>query len=88
MLNVGRGSAIDTEALCDALEATPTLFAGLDVTDPEPLPPDHRLWRLKNAFITPHVSGGHHLPETFAGLCKSARTISKPILMAGPCALR
>lgn len=66
VLNVGRGSAIDTEALCDALEATPTLFAGLDVTDPEPLPPDHRLWRLKNAFITPHVSGGHHLPETFA----------------------
>ena len=39
--------------------------AGLDVTDPEPLPADHPLWKVRNAVITPHISGGFHLPETF-----------------------
>ena len=38
--------------------------AGLDVTDPEPLPPDHRLWKLPTAVITPHISGFYHLKET------------------------
>ncbi len=62
LLNVGRGYIVDTQALCDALEAGRLGGAGLDVTDPEPLPPGHRLWRL--ALITPHVSGGYHLWET------------------------
>lgn len=64
IINAGRGSAIDTEALCDALEAGVLGGAGLDVTDPEPLPPGHRLWKLENAVITPHISGGANLPET------------------------
>lgn len=38
--------------------------AALDVTDPEPLPADHRLWNAPNLLITPHVSGGFSLPET------------------------
>lgn len=74
ILNVGRGSAIDTEALCDALEAGELLGAALDVTDPEPLPEDHRLWRLKNAVITPHVSGGfgaQYTLEHIVGICAS-----------------
>lgn len=58
------GTAIDTEALCDALEGGQLLGAALDVTDPEPLPKEHRLWKLKNAIITPHVSGGYSLHET------------------------
>lgn len=65
LINVGRGSAVDTDALCDALESGQIAGAALDVTDPEPLPEDHRLWRLKNAIITPHISGGFSLPETF-----------------------
>ena len=65
LLNVGRGSAIDTEALCDVLESGHLRGAGLDVTEPEPLPPDHRLWKIKNAIITPHISGQYHLQETF-----------------------
>lgn len=65
LLNVGRGSAIDTNALCDALESGRLSGAGLDVTDPEPLPADHRLWQTPGALITPHVSGGFHLRETF-----------------------
>jgi phosphoglycerate dehydrogenase-like enzyme len=72
ILNVGRGSAIDTDALTDALASGRLAGAGLDVTDPEPLPPDHPLWKLKNVLITPHVSGGFHLAETrerIIGIC-------------------
>lgn len=64
VLNVGRGYIVDTEALCDALESGHLGGAGLDVTDPEPLPPGHRLWKLPTAVVTPHVSGGYHLQET------------------------
>ncbi len=64
LLNVGRGSIVDTEALCDALESGKLSGTGLDVTDPEPLPPDHRLWKLPTAVITPHISGFYHLKET------------------------
>ena len=64
IINAGRGSAIDTEALCDALESGALGGAGLDVTDPEPLPPGHRLWKLENAVVTPHVAGGRYMKET------------------------
>jgi phosphoglycerate dehydrogenase-like enzyme len=64
IVNAGRGSAIDMEALCDALESGRLEGAGLDVTDPEPLPPGHRLWKIENALITPHVAGGRYMPET------------------------
>jgi phosphoglycerate dehydrogenase-like enzyme len=64
IVNAGRGSAIDTEALCDALESGHILGAGLDVTDPEPLPRGHRLWQLEGAAITPHVAGGRNMSET------------------------
>ena len=64
LINVGRGSAIDTDDLCDALESGRLLGVAMDVTDPEPLPPEHRLWKIKNAVITPHVSGGYSLEET------------------------
>ena len=64
VLNVGRGTAIDTEALTEALYDGQIAGAALDVTDPEPLPSDHRLWDAPNAIITPHISGGFALPET------------------------
>jgi phosphoglycerate dehydrogenase-like enzyme len=64
IINAGRGSAIDTEALCDALESGQLDGAALDVTDPEPLPAGHRLWRMENALITPHVAGGRNMKET------------------------
>lgn len=63
-VNGGRGDLVCTEDLCDALESGHLAGAALDVTDPEPLPKDHRLWDVPNAFITPHVSGFYHLPET------------------------
>jgi len=70
VINAGRGSAIDTEALCDALESGALGGAGLDVVDTEPLPAEHRLWKLENALITPHVAGGRSMPETHQFLMK------------------
>lgn len=58
LLNVGRGTAIDTDALCAHLEKGKLLGVGLDVTDPEPLPQGHPLWQFENVCITPHISGG------------------------------
>lgn len=56
VINVARGSLIDTDALVVALEDGTIGGAGLDVTDPEPLPDGHPLWELPNAIITPHDS--------------------------------
>ena len=55
-INVGRGGTVVTEALIDALNNGKILGAGLDVTDPEPLPPEHPLWDAPNTIITPHVA--------------------------------
>ena len=46
LLNVGRGMIVDTDALCAALENGKLAGAGVDVTDPEPLPADHPLWKM------------------------------------------
>jgi phosphoglycerate dehydrogenase-like enzyme len=70
IVNAGRGSAIDTEALCDALESGHIAGAGLDVTMPEPLPKGHRLWQLEGAVITPHIAGGRNMPETAQHIMK------------------
>ena len=46
--------------------------AGLDVTEPEPLPASHPLWKCENALITPHVSGGFHMEETRRRIVRNA----------------
>jgi phosphoglycerate dehydrogenase-like enzyme len=55
-INVGRGQSVVTGDLVAALRSGQVGGAGLDVTDPEPLPPDHPLWQVPNVIITPHVS--------------------------------
>jgi phosphoglycerate dehydrogenase-like enzyme len=55
-INVGRGGTVDTEALIAALEGGVIAGAGLDVTDPEPLPEGHPLWGAPNLVITPHFA--------------------------------
>ena len=57
LYNVGRGDAVDTEALLDALRTGHVAGAGLDVTAPEPLPPRSALWDLPNVIITGHTAG-------------------------------
>jgi len=62
-INVGRGASVVTGDLVAALADGRVGGAGLDVTDPEPLPADHPLWRAPNVLITPHVSANADLGE-------------------------
>lgn len=65
LVNVGRGTAVDADALAAALTSGHLLGAALDVTDPEPLPPEHPLWGISSAFVTPHISGRWYVAENF-----------------------
>lgn len=56
LVNAARGAIVQTDALVDALNHG-RIRAALDVTDPEPSPPEHPLWRCPNLLITPHVAG-------------------------------
>lgn len=60
-INVGRGGTVVTRDLVAALETRTIGGAGLDVTEPEPLPREHPLWRAPNVIITPHMAGGSDL---------------------------
>ncbi len=53
-VNIGRGQAVDHAALVAALRSGQVAFAALDVTDPEPLPPESPLWSMPNVLISPH----------------------------------
>ncbi len=63
IVNIARGQVIETDALVDALKSGQLAGACLDVTDPEPLPPEHPLWDFPNVIITPHVSSRAELTE-------------------------
>jgi phosphoglycerate dehydrogenase-like enzyme len=58
--NIGRGSTVDQDALLSVLKSGHLAAAYLDVTTPEPLPPEHPLWTAPNCYITPHTAGGHN----------------------------
>jgi phosphoglycerate dehydrogenase-like enzyme len=62
-VNVGRGGTVVTADLIAALQDGRIGGAGLDVTDPEPLPADHPLWKVPNVIITPHVAAATDLGE-------------------------
>lgn len=64
IVNVGRGSAIDEDALADRLESKDLSGAALDVFASEPLPENSRLWKIDNLIITPHVAGNLTLRYT------------------------
>ena len=60
-INIARGGSVVTDALVAALKSGQIAGAGLDVTDPEPLPPSHPLWTAPNVIITPHVASDSDL---------------------------
>ena len=62
-INVGRGGSVVTDDLVAALNNGVVAGAGLDVTEPEPLPKDHALWKAKNIIITPHMSAQSDLGQ-------------------------
>ncbi len=68
LVNVARGAHVQTDVLVDALASGSIGGAGLDVTEPEPLPDDHPLWSLPNAIITPHTA--------------NTRAMARPLLSA------
>lgn len=76
VVNVGRGGVIDHDALVDALNNHTIAGAALDVTDPEPLPPEHPLWAMPNVLISPHIAA----PE------KVARMLIGPAIVANAAA--
>lgn len=63
LVNIARGPVVNTNALVRAVQGEGLRGVALDVTDPEPLPPDHVLWNFQNVLITPHNSG--HTPAYY-----------------------
>lgn len=84
LINVSRGGVVDTDALVTALENNEIAGAALDVTDPEPLPEDHPLWRMDNVIITPHIATrSHRIKERVIDLlCENLRRFAanQPLL--------
>lgn len=74
VINAGRGDAIDSQALAEALHEGRIHGAGLDVTEPEPLPESSSLWNEPRCLITPHVAGGIHLEKTGDQIIRIAQT--------------
>lgn len=66
VVNIGRGPLLDQEALCDLLDSGHLSGAVLDVFDPEPIPPGHRLWNTPNLIISPHTAADD--PTTYYAL--------------------
>ncbi len=63
VVNIGRGKLLDQEALCDRLDAGELGGAVLDVFDPEPIPPGHRIWSTPNLIVSPHTAADD--PNTY-----------------------
>lgn len=84
LVNIGRGSAIVTDDLYKALNDGIIYGAAADVTDPEPLPPEHPLWDAPNMIITPHTSGQYHLPETLERIIRLSAENLKAFIAGKP----
>ena len=63
-INCGRGNAVDSGVLLEALRKGQIAAAAIDVAEDEPLPADQPLWKQENLVITPHVAGTYHIPYT------------------------
>ena len=82
-VNGGRGNAVSSDTLYEALTEGMIAGAAIDVTDPEPLPAESPLWDVPNLLITPHISGKYHLKETFERIIDIACGNMKAYLEGG-----
>ncbi len=75
LINVGRGSVVDTESLIRNLQSGHLAGAGIDVVNPEPLPPESPLWEMENVIISPHVGAQSplRLPTTIDLFCENLK---------------
>jgi phosphoglycerate dehydrogenase-like enzyme len=78
LINTGRGPIVNTDALVEAIRDGVIAGAGLDVTDPEPLPDGHPLFDFENVVITPHLGGNS--PETFRPCAVIASRLALDVL--------
>jgi hypothetical protein len=92
LINTARGPVVDTLALYEALKAQQIFAAGLNVTDPEPLPAEHPLYTLDNALVVPHIASasfetcGPHGRDGCRQPAGRARPIaSQPVSTQRPC---
>ena len=76
LINTSRGPVVDTEALYQALVAGQIGYAALDVTDPEPLPPDHKLYSLPNCLIVPHIASASWATRTRMAVMAAANLLA------------
>lgn len=67
LVNIARGGLVDTDALAGALASRMIAGAGIDVTDPEPLPDGHPLWNERNIIITPHTADTPEMVQPLLG---------------------
>jgi phosphoglycerate dehydrogenase-like enzyme len=81
IVNIGRGGLVDLDALTEALKSGHLAGAGLDVTEPEPLPDGHPAWSTPNLLITPHVAGtgSHHALAEFVARNAEAFQAGRPL---------
>lgn len=86
LVNVARGGHVDTDALVDALQRGAIGGAGLDVTDPEPLPDGHPLWAMPNVIITPHTANTLEMaiPLLAARITENVRRYANGEPLVGP----
>ena len=75
LINIARGRIVDQPALIAALRNKEITGAGLDVTEPEPLPDENPLWGMENVIITPHHAGQSpkSAPRIFHVLCENLK---------------
>jgi glyoxylate/hydroxypyruvate reductase A len=83
LVNVGRGAHLVQDDLLDALESDHLAAAILDVTDPEPLSPEHPLWRHPAVFITPHLAGVTRHDSAIHPLLDNVRRLAAGMLLQG-----
>jgi len=89
IVNAARGGVIDTQALIDGLDSGKVYAAGLDVTAPEPLDPDHTLLHRDNVVVTPHIASATDKGRVrmYAGAIANARTVldgERPVDVVNP----
>lgn len=84
LLNAGRGSALDQDALVRVMREGRLWGAALDVTMPEPLPADSPLWDIPNLMLTPHVAGGMRLEITRKACIRMAQDNLRRYLAGEP----